>query len=187
MAMKWRKSYKNKESRRRNPHPKGAGSFSPPSPKHFVEEGSSAAYNPPRGEIPHKNPSWRSRHEGFLCSRNGLAESLPAKVGAPFRGRRNPEAASYSFILVIYLFQRRTAAVLDTDHWVGAFSQGHSTRHKSAVRPSGLHETKWGFSFLQWEQGSISKSSSCSTIKTAPHQTFLPSESARKRRSSNRP
>ena len=122
-----------------------------------------------------------------MCSRNRLAESLPAKVGAPFRGRRNPEAASYSFILVIYLFQRRTAAVLDTDHWVGAFSQGHSTRHKSAVRPSGLHETKWGFSFLQWEQGSISKSSSCSTIKTAPHQTFLPSASARKRRSSNRP
>ena len=79
---------------------------------------------------------------------------LPAKGGdVPSRGRRNPEAASYSFILVIYLFQRRTAAVLDTDHWVGAFSQGHSTRHKSAVRPSGLHETKWGFSFLQWEQG----------------------------------
>ena len=109
----------------------------------------------------------------------------PPRISLP--PRCNPKTASYSFILVIYLFHRRTAAVLDTDHWVGAFSQGHSTRHKSAIRPSGLHETKRGFSFLQWEQGSISKSSSCSTIKAAPHQTFLPSESARKRRSNNRP
>ena len=123
--------------------------------------------------------------------RKGRQQGRPGRPPAkgrdvPSRGRRNPEAASYSFILVIYLFQRRTAAVLDTDHCRGLLA-GHSTRHKSAVRPSGLHETKWGFSFLQWEQGSISKSSSCSTIKTAPHQTFLPSESARKRRSSNLP
>ena len=44
--------------------------------------------------------------------------------------------------------QRRPAAVLDTDHWVGAFSQGHSTRHKSAVRPSRPARNQVGFFVL---------------------------------------
>ena len=47
---------------------------------------------------PKRKPSWRSRHEGFLCSRSGPAGSLPRRMGRPLRRRRRESGSGGLFL-----------------------------------------------------------------------------------------